>query len=101
LVGILSAVGGVALLVSLAFEFEYDPDLYVADHDLVALAFRIPLQIALLMLVVTPIAFVASLRARAWIGWPGRVHGALLAVSALVAVGLAGYFGLVGHFCGV
>jgi CubicO group peptidase (beta-lactamase class C family) len=101
LVGWLSAIGGAVLLISLAFEFEYGPDLYVANRETVAMLFRIPMQLALVMLAGLPIIFAASIRARAWRGWVGRLHGALLAAAAIIAVILAGYFGLIGRVSGV
>ena len=101
LTGWLCAIAGVALIISLAFEFEYGPDLYVADHEATALAFRIPMQIGLLVLAITPAVFAASMRARAWRGWAGRLHGASLVLAAIITVALAGYFGLIGHLRGV
>ncbi|MGC1522279.1 MAG: serine hydrolase domain-containing protein [Steroidobacteraceae bacterium] len=100
-VGWLSALGGAALLVSLACEFEYGPDLYVAHHESVALAFRIPMQLALALLALLPFVFAASIRANAWRGWLSRLHGAMLTVAAIVVVILSGYFGLIGRVHGV
>ena len=101
LVGWLSAVGGTILLGSLAFEFQYGPDLYVADREIIALLFRIPMQLTLAMLAIIPVVFAASIRANAWHGWTGRLYGATLSVAALVIVILAGHFGLIGHIRGV
>jgi hypothetical protein len=101
LVGWLSASGAAMLLVCLGFELEYGPDLYVANREAVALAFRIPMQLALGVLASVPIILVASLRSSAWSGWPNRLHGASLALAALIAALLAAYFGLIGHLRGV
>jgi CubicO group peptidase (beta-lactamase class C family) len=101
LVGWLAALGGAALLVSLACEFEYGPDLYVANREIIALAFRIPMQIALLTIAIIPIVFVGSIRAKAWQGWLSRLHGASLTVAAIILVIFAGYFGLIGRVHGV
>jgi hypothetical protein len=100
-VGWLAFGAGAVLLVCLAFEFEYGPDLYVADRDGVALAFRIPMQLALLGFGMVPIAFAASLRAKAGRGWLGRLHGASLTAAAVLCLILAAHFGLVGHLQGV
>ena len=100
-VGWLSALGGAALLLSLACDFEYGPDLYVANRQIVALLFRISMQLALAMLAIVPIVFAASIRASAWRGWAGRLHGASLAAAAILALILAGYFGLIGRLSGV
>jgi CubicO group peptidase (beta-lactamase class C family) len=101
LVGWLSTLGGAALLVSLACEFEYSPDLYVANREILALPFRISMQLAVGVLAIVPIVFAASIRARAWRGWVGRLHGASLTAAAIMAVIFAGYFGLIGRLSGV
>jgi CubicO group peptidase (beta-lactamase class C family) len=101
LVGWLAAVGGAALLVSIACEFEYGPDLYIANREIIALAFRIPMQVALVTIAITPIVFVCSIRADAWQGWLGRLHGASLSVAAFMIVIFSGYFGLIGRVHGV
>jgi CubicO group peptidase (beta-lactamase class C family) len=101
LVGWLSAFGGAALLISLACEFEYAPDLYVANRESTALMFRISMQLALAMLAIVPIVFTASIRAKAWRTWPGRFHGASLTAAAIIVIVFAGYFGLIGRLSGV
>ena len=101
LVGWLSAGGAAALMLSLGCEFQYGPDLYVADRESVALMFRIPMQLALLMLAVVPVAFATSLKPKAWPGISGLIHGATLSVAAVIIVILAGYFDLIGHLRGV
>ncbi|HEX4242720.1 MAG TPA: serine hydrolase [Steroidobacteraceae bacterium] len=97
----MAAIGGAVLLVSLAAEFEYGPDLYVADREIAALAFRVPMQAALLLLALVPVAYVVSRRAYAAERWAPRAHGAMLAAACGVSVLLAGYFGLIGHLSGV
>ena len=99
--GWLAALGGALMLVSLAFEFEYGPALYVADRDMLALTFRIPMQIGLFMLAAAPFAFAQSLRVSAWRAWPWRLYGGALSFASVFAFILAGYFGLIGHLNGV
>jgi CubicO group peptidase (beta-lactamase class C family) len=101
LVGWLSALGGAVLLLSLAFEFEYGTDLYVAKREVVTLLFRIPMQLALAVLAILPFVFAASIRVKAWQGWLGRLHGVTLTVAAIMVVIFAGYFGLIGRLHGV